>query len=98
MSDVSNFELPSDPADLAKIKNSLIDISAQEQMITDRRAAIKDIKDGLKDDFKMPSSLITRLVKAVDDTAYVVMTTENSVFELVRETVIGDGGLPDDND
>ena len=97
MSDVSKFELPSDPEKIISIRNSLIQISAQQVMIADRQAAIKDIKDALKDEFKMPPALITRLVKATDDSAYVEMTAENSVFEFVRESVLGDAGLPDDN-
>ena len=98
MSDVSDFALPTDPDDLNFIKSAILDISAQNQMIKDRQDAIKDIKGALKDRVGMPNALIGKLVKAVDDEAYSTMTTENSVFELVRETVLGDADLPDDND
>ena len=46
----------------------------------------------------MPPTLTNKLVKALDDHDYQEIATENSVFELVRESVLGDGGLPDDND
>jgi hypothetical protein len=97
MSDISNFQLPSDPQELDKIKNCINEISGQNQMIKDRQAAIKDIKDDLKETYAMPTALINKLVKAIDDGDYQEMTAEQSVFELVRETILGDGGLPDDN-
>lgn len=97
MSETSEFELPTKPEDITKIKDRIAEISAQEQMIKDRRAAIKDIKDDLKEDFRMPGTLASKLAKAMDDEKYVEMTSENSVFELVRETILGDAGLPDDN-
>lgn len=98
MSELSEFQLPSNPDDLTNIKNRIVEISAQQQMIKDRQESIKEIKTDLKEGYDMPTSLINKLVKALDDEAYVEMTTENSVFELVRETVLGDAGLPDDND
>ena len=98
MSDLSEFALPSNPQDIGRIKNSIIEISAQLQMIKDRQDGIKDIKTLLKEEYKMPTSLVNKLVKALDDAAYVEMTTENSTFELVRETIMGDGGLPDDSE
>jgi|AntRauTorcE11898_2_1112593.scaffolds.fasta_scaffold72028_1 hypothetical protein len=97
MSDLSEFQLSTNPDDIQSIRNKITEISAQQQMIKDRQEAIKEIKQDLKDGFEMPTSLINKLVKALDDDAYVEMTTENSVFELVRETVLGDAGLPDDN-
>ena len=98
MSKTSDFVLPSNPEDIKTIKNRLCEISAQQQMIADRQASIADIKKDLKDGFEMPAELINKLVKGLDDEKYVEMTTENSVLELVRETVLGDAGLPDDND
>ena len=98
MSDFSEFSLPTDPDDLNRIKNALCEISAQQQMIKDRQEGIKDIKDDLKTSYDMPTAMINKLVKAMDDTAYQTMATENSVFELVRESIFGDGGLPDDSE
>lgn len=98
MSDLSEYQVPSSPQDIENIRNRIVEISAQQQMIKDRQENIKEIKQDLKDGYDMPTSLINKLVKALDDEAYVEMTTENSVFELVRETVLGDAGLPDDNE
>lgn len=88
MSKTSEFTLPSNPDDIKAIKNSIIEISSQKQMVADRQAAIKEIKDDLKDSYDMPTKLINKLVKALDDAAYDEMTAENSVFELVRETIL----------
>jgi hypothetical protein len=98
MSNTSEFELPTKPEDIQRIKDRICEISAQEQMIKDRRASVKDIKDDLKEEFEMPPVLAAKLAKAMDDEKYVEMTSENSVFELVRETILGDAGLPDDTD
>ena len=98
MSDLSEFTLPSSPDDITRIKNSIVEISSQLQMIKDRQDGIKDIKNLLKEEYQMPTALVNKLVKALDDADYVEMTTEHSTFELVRETIMGDGGLPDDSD
>jgi uncharacterized hydantoinase/oxoprolinase family protein len=98
MSDISEFALPSNPDDLSKIKNAIIEISAQKQMMKDRAQGIKDIKDDLKESFEMPVALVNKLVNALDDSKYQEMAAENSMFELVRESIMGDGGLSDDSE
>ena len=96
MSAESEFELPSNPDDINRIKNAIEEIVAQERMIADRREGIKDVKTMLKEEFNMTPKLTGKLVKAFHDDDYQELSAENSVFELVRETVLGDGGLPDD--
>ena len=96
MSKISEFELPSNPKDIESIKNTLIEISAQERMIADRKDAIKELKDDLKNGYQMPVTLVNKLVKALDDMAFVEMTTENSVFEIVRENLLGSADDVDD--
>ena len=96
MSELSEFELSTNPDDLKAIKNRICEISAQQQMIKDRQESIKEIKQDLKESYDMPAALINKLVKALDDEAYVEMTRENSVFEIVRESVLGGAGSSDD--
>jgi predicted nuclease with TOPRIM domain len=98
MSETSEFELPSDPKEIEWLKDRLTEISAQEQMIKDRRANINEIKADIKERLKMAAKFAKKLASAMDDETYVEMTAENSMFELVRETIFGDAGLPDDND
>lgn len=97
MSVLSDFVLPTNPADMEKIRNSLEEISTQTHMINDRKEAIKDIAKVLKDEYDMSTSLINKLVKAMDDGAYEEMSMENSLFELVRETFFGNPMAPDKN-
>ena len=54
MSDISEFQLPSDPEDLKFIKGAITEISAQQQMIKDRQESIRDVKSELKERFEMP--------------------------------------------
>ena len=93
----SEFELPSDPEALKRIKNAIEEIVAQERMIADRKDGIKDVKNMLKDEFNMPTSLAGKLVKAFHDDDYQEIVGANSTFELVREAVLGSGGLEDDS-
>ena len=94
----SEYTLPTDAEKRKRILGRLSEISAQNQMIKDRQESVKEIKALLKDEDSMPATLVTKLVKALDDDEYFRMTVEHSHFELVRETLMGDGGLPDDND
>jgi uncharacterized membrane protein YcaP (DUF421 family) len=98
MSDLSTFSLPTNKADIQKIENAILEISAQLQMIKDRQDSIKDIKSDLKDTFDMPTGLINKLVKAHFEHKYDEMTEENSVFELVYETLFGDATPEEDQD
>lgn len=87
----ADFQLPSDPDGLKRIKNAIEEIVAQERMIADRKEGIKDVKTMLKEEFEMPPSLAGKLVKAFHDDDYQEIQAANSQFELVRETVLGDG-------
>ena len=98
MSDLSTFSLPTNKADIQKIENAILEISAQLQMIKDRQDSIKDIKSDLKDTFDMPTGLINKLVKAHFEHKYDEMTEENSVFELVYATLFGDATPEEDQD
>lgn len=98
MSKDAKNQIPSNPDDLKAIRNKLEEISAQQQMIKDRQESIKEIKQDIKDGFDWDNSFITKMVKAIDDETYVEMTSENNLFELARETIFGDAGLPDDNE
>ena len=96
MSTESDFELPTDPAAIKRIRGAIEEIVAHERFIKDKRENIKDVKTMLKEEYDMPTSLAGKLVKAFHDDDYQDIAASNSVFELVRETVLGDGGLPDD--
>lgn len=94
----SEYTLPTDKEAQQRILGRLTEISAQQQMIKDRQENIREIKAMLKDEDQMPPGLIGKLVKALDDEAYMEMTIVHSQFELVRETLMGDAGQPDDSE
>lgn len=98
MSAVSEFSMPSDPEDVKKIKNAIIDASAQKQMIADRQEALKDIKSMLKEEFGMPAGLFNKLVKAHFDHKYEELSIEHSVFETLYETLFDSDTTSDDED
>lgn len=90
MSQISDFSMPTNPDDVKRIENAVLEISAQLQMIVDRQENIKEIKKDLKDSYDMPPSLTNKLVKAHFEHKYAEITEENSIFELVYETLFGD--------
>ena len=90
MSNISDFSMPTNPDDVKRIENAILEISAQMQMIADRQENIKEIKKDLKDSFDMPTGLVNKLVKAHFEHKYGEMAEEHSVFELVYETIFGD--------
>jgi len=94
----SEYTLPTEKEAQRRILGRLTEISAQQQMIRDRQESIKEIKAMLKDEDSMPPGLIGKLVKALDDDVYMEMTIEQSQFELVRETLMGDAGQVDDSE
>lgn len=89
MSSVEDFTLPTNPDDIKRIKNAIIEASAQKQMIKDRQENIKEIKADLKERYNLPTKLFSQLVKAHFDQCYDEMTEEHSKFELTYETLMG---------
>lgn len=95
----NKFQLPSNPDDLRRIRNAILEASAQKQMIADRNESIKDIRNDIKEQFDMPPKLFNQLVATHFKQSYKDVTTEHSQFELVYENVLGNGGpVADDED
>ena len=84
----SSYVLPSNPEDRKKIKALLQEISAQYQMIDDRRAAIKDVIDALHADFKIPKKISAKLAKTLYNHNYDKVSEETELFKLFYEEVI----------
>jgi hypothetical protein len=92
-----DFELPTNPDHLKRIKGALEEIVGHERFRADKQEAIKDIKTMLKEEFDMTPALTGKLVKAFHDDDYQDIIGANSTFEFVREAVLGDGGQDDDS-
>lgn len=99
MTDKTNdFNMPSSPADRKRIADAINEIVGQMQMIEDRRAYIKDVKDMLKDSFGMPKSVVAKIAKARFKDAYEDMTAEDQAFEATYETLFLSSNTTDDEE
>lgn len=90
----STYVLPSNPEDRKKIKSLLQAISAQYQMIDDRRALIKDTIDALHADFKIPKKISAKLAKTLYNHNYDKVSEETELFKLFYEEVVDKVTVP----
>lgn len=82
------FALPSSQADRKKIKDMLHEITAQMQIIDDRRESIKDVVDAIHSDFKLPKKIIKQLAKTLHKHNYDDVAHESTIFEIVYEGIL----------
>ena len=82
-----SFSLPTSDADKKKLKDMLYEITAQMQMVADRKEAIKDIVDAIHSDFKLPKKIVNQLAKTLYKHDYDDVTHEASIFETVYEGI-----------
>lgn len=97
-SNVLDFELPTDPDSLKRIKQAVMDASAQTQMIDDRKENIKEIRDDMKESFDMPPSFFNKLVRTHYKQNYEDITEEHSKFEMCYESIMSDSSNSNDGD
>lgn len=57
------INIPTNPADLKKIKEVVEDISNALTMIEDRRSYINDAKKALRDDYDFDNTAVSALIK-----------------------------------
>lgn len=88
---IDNFVLPSSQEDRKRIRNMLYEITAQMQMISDRREAIKDIVDVIHEEFKLPKKIINQLARTLFKHNYEDVTHESTIFEIVYEGILASG-------
>lgn len=92
----TDFTMPSSVADRKRIADAINEIVGQMQMIEDRRAYIKDVKDMLKENFNMPKSVASRIAKARFKDAFEDMTAEDQAFEITYEALFKSSSSTDD--
>ena len=83
--------LPSSPADIAKIRDAIHETAIAMQKVEDLRAQIKDIYTMIKEDFAIAPKYSAKMAKAYFKGSFKDMQAESSEFELLFETVLGDG-------
>lgn len=86
--DVVNITVPSSQADRKKIKDALHEISGHYQFIDDRKEAVKDIINGLHDDFNIPKKIIAKLAKTLYKHNYTDVSQESTIFECFYESIV----------
>lgn len=93
-----SFVLPSSQADRKKIKDLLHEITAQMQIISDRKEAIKDVVTAIHDEFKLPKKIINQLARTMFKHNYDDVTHDTSIFEIVYEGIVASNTNTNQND
>ena len=73
--------LPSNPADIEKIRGALQEIADAFTRMTAERELVKDIKAMLKEDFELPPKFITKLAKTYFNQDFEAQQVESEDFE-----------------
>lgn len=84
-----NIVLPTNPADIAKIKNAVKEASDSLLRIDAEKDHIKSIIEVVVDDYGLPKSFVNRMVKTYHKSSYDKDTQDNDDFRALYETVIG---------
>lgn len=91
------FIMPTNPADLKKIKDMVIELSGQLQMIDDRKLYIKEAVAALSEEFTIPKKVLNDMAKTHFKQNYRDKSQESEVFSLVYESVFQDAVSDDTN-
>ena len=73
--------LPTNPADIKKIRDALQEIADAFTRMTAERELVKDIKAMLKEDFELPPKFITKLAKTYFNQDFEAQQVESEDFE-----------------
>jgi hypothetical protein len=90
----SAYSLPSNPEDRKKIKSQLQTISAQLQMIDDRKEVIKGIIDALQADYKIPKKISSKLARTLHKHDYDKVKEESDLVALFYEELVDKVNVP----
>lgn len=95
MNDIDlGFTLPSSQKDRDKIKKNLEEVSGQLQMIADRKLAVKEIIEATAEEFNIPKNVLNKAATTLFKNTYAVVSHESTIFEILYETILGDGSTP----
>jgi len=86
----NEFELPTDPKIIKKIKDAIQEGSAVLQMVDDRKAQLKDISDAMHEEFQIPKKLFNKMVKTFHKNDYNNIVQEDTTFQYLYENIIGE--------
>ena len=90
------FVMPTSPNDVKKIKDVVLELSGQLQMIDDRKQYIKEAVAALAEEFSIPKKILNDMAKTHWKQNYRDRAQENDVFAVAYETLFA--GEASDND
>ena len=85
---MTDFTLPSNPADRTKIKNIFYEMAGLKQTIKDRQEDYKSYIEVLQHDYNIPKKLIAKVAKIVQDHNYDEVNEEHSAIEMLYEGIM----------
>lgn len=85
-----NYTVPSDPAIRKAIRDAIQEASAQMQMVSDRKEAIKEIAANVEETYNVPKKVFNKLAKVFHQQSYANVVHEDEVFQLFYENIVGD--------
>lgn len=89
---LESFIIPSSPADRKKIREQIQDIANVLTEVKLLNESKKDFIANLHNDFKIPKKLIAKLAKVQMEHNYTEISEENSMFELIAESILTESG------
>jgi hypothetical protein len=95
---ILNTFLPSNPADLKKIKSNLYTITDQMVLIAGHRDVIKETLNALHEEYKIPKKVLRKLAKTLFDANYYEVSSENTQFEIMYEKILDKTEIDADGD
>jgi hypothetical protein len=81
--------IPSNPADLKKIKGMIEEAAHCFQRIADQNEALKDILDTIKEDFQIAPKYSRKMARAYYKNNFHDTQAEYQEFETLYESVLG---------
>lgn len=98
--DILSTALPTDPAQLKKLRNMLYEMSGLLANIKLNNGSIKDIAELIEADFGIPKKIAKKLGKTFHDGNFLDVSSENSIFEELYSRIVtpSEQGNGDDDD
>ena len=87
-----DFVIPSNPADRSKISDAIYEMVGAARDAKDKRTYINDTKKMLKDNYGLPASLASKMIKTVQEQNFQDTIAESEVFAETYELLFERGG------
>lgn len=82
------FQVPTDPNEITKIRQAVKEASAMLQMIDDRREQYKDTATYVNEEFGLPKKQFNKLVRTHHKQNYGEVSKEADTFQVLYEVIV----------